>query len=75
MQDGGVSEVGNHWEYGGAVAARVVLADITAALDRLGRRRDVTPAPRRHARRLDAADPYCNPAAGAPDGRALDARA
>jgi ABC-type Fe3+-hydroxamate transport system substrate-binding protein len=25
VQDGGVVEVGNHWEYGGAVAARVVL--------------------------------------------------
>ena len=38
VQDGGVSEVGNHWEYGGAVAARVVLADIAAALDGLAAR-------------------------------------
>ena len=33
VKDGGVVEVGNHWEYGGAVAARVVLDDIRAALD------------------------------------------
>ena len=38
VQDGGVAEVGNHWEYGGAVAARVVLADIAAALDALAAR-------------------------------------
>ena len=34
-QKGGVVEVGNHWEYGGARAARVVLADIRAALEGL----------------------------------------
>jgi iron complex transport system substrate-binding protein len=39
VQDGGVNVVGNHWEYGGAVAARVVLADIAAALDDLAARR------------------------------------
>jgi iron complex transport system substrate-binding protein len=38
VQDGGVIEVGNHWEYGGAVAARVVLADIRTALDGLAAR-------------------------------------
>lgn len=31
--------VGNHWEYGGAMAAREVLADIDAALDELASRR------------------------------------
>jgi hypothetical protein len=31
--------VGNHWEYGGATAARVVLDDIGAALDDLAARR------------------------------------
>lgn len=35
VQNGGVHEVGNHWEYGGAQAARVVLADIRAALEGL----------------------------------------
>ena len=38
VQDGGVVEVGNHWEYGGAVAARVVLDDVRAALDGLAAR-------------------------------------
>jgi iron complex transport system substrate-binding protein len=38
VQDGGVVEVGNHWEYGGAVAARVVLDDVRAALDQLAAR-------------------------------------
>jgi iron complex transport system substrate-binding protein len=38
VQGGGVAEVGNHWEYGGAVAARAVLADIAAALDGLAGR-------------------------------------
>lgn len=33
-----VFEVGNHWEYGGAMAARVVIADIQAALDDLASR-------------------------------------
>jgi ABC-type Fe3+-hydroxamate transport system substrate-binding protein len=35
VRDGGVVVVGNHWEYGGATAARVVLDDIEAALDDL----------------------------------------
>ena len=39
VQDDAVFEVGNHWEYGGAVAARVVLEDIDAALDVLAARR------------------------------------
>ncbi len=38
VQNGGVAEVGNHWEYGGAQAARVVLADIRAALEGLATR-------------------------------------
>jgi hypothetical protein len=38
VQGGGVTEVGNHWEYGGAVAARAMLADISAALDGLAGR-------------------------------------
>jgi iron complex transport system substrate-binding protein len=38
VQNGGVAEVGNHWEYGGAQAARVVLADIRTALDGLAAR-------------------------------------
>ncbi len=33
MQDGNVVVVGNHWEYGGAVAAREVIDDIDDALD------------------------------------------
>lgn len=39
VQSGGVVIVGNHWEYGGAVAARVVIEDIDAALDALAERR------------------------------------
>ena len=39
VRDGGVVVVGNHWEYGGAVAAREVIADIDAALDALAARR------------------------------------
>ena len=39
VQQGGVVVVGNHWEYGGATAARVVLDDISAALDELAARR------------------------------------
>ena len=39
VQEGGVVVVGNHWEYGGATAARVVLDDIGAALDDLAARR------------------------------------
>jgi ABC-type Fe3+-hydroxamate transport system substrate-binding protein len=35
VQRGHVHEVGNHWEYGGAVAARVVLDDVRSALDQL----------------------------------------
>jgi iron complex transport system substrate-binding protein len=38
VKDRGVIEVGNHWEYGGAVAARVVLDDVRAALDDLAAR-------------------------------------
>ncbi len=38
VQSGGVIEVGNHWEYGGATAARVVIDDIDAALDDLAAR-------------------------------------
>jgi iron complex transport system substrate-binding protein len=38
VQNGGVAEVGNHWEYGGAQAARVVIADIRAALEGLATR-------------------------------------
>lgn len=39
VQDGGVVVVGNHWEFGGAVAARQVVADIDAALEALAGRR------------------------------------
>lgn len=35
VENGGVVIVGNHWESGGAVAARDVLADVDAALDGL----------------------------------------
>ncbi|MDQ2650872.1 MAG: ABC transporter substrate-binding protein [Actinomycetota bacterium] len=35
VQEDHVFVVGNHWEYGGAVAARDVIADIDAALDEL----------------------------------------
>lgn len=38
VQDDAVFVVGNHWEYGGAVAAREVLADIDEALDELAER-------------------------------------
>lgn len=38
VQEGRVHEVGNHWEYGGAIAARVVIDDIRAALDDLASR-------------------------------------
>lgn len=38
VQDDAVFEVGNHWEYGGALAAREVIADIDAALDELASR-------------------------------------
>jgi iron complex transport system substrate-binding protein len=33
VKAGNVTIVGNHWEYGGAIAARDVIADIEAALD------------------------------------------
>ena len=39
VQADAVFPVGNHWEYGGAVAARRVLEDIDAALDTLVSRR------------------------------------
>ena len=39
VRSGGVVVVGNHWEFGGAVAARRVVADIEAALDALAARR------------------------------------
>ena len=39
VESGGVVVVGNHWEYGGATAARVVLDDIDAALEDLAERR------------------------------------
>ncbi len=38
VQHGGVVEVGNHWQYGGAIAARVVLDDVRAALADLATR-------------------------------------
>jgi iron complex transport system substrate-binding protein len=38
VQEGGVVVVGNHWEFGGAVAAREVIADIDEALDALAAR-------------------------------------
>ena len=38
VQAGGVVEVGNHWEYGGARAARVVLDDIAGAFDAVAAR-------------------------------------
>jgi len=39
VQSDGVVIVGNHWEYGGAVAAREVIEDIDAALDALAEAR------------------------------------
>jgi iron complex transport system substrate-binding protein len=39
VRSGGVVVVGNHWQVGGAVAARRVIADIDAALDALAERR------------------------------------
>jgi ABC-type Fe3+-hydroxamate transport system substrate-binding protein len=33
VRSGNVVVVGNHWEFGGAVAARTVVGDIAAALD------------------------------------------
>ena len=38
VQNGGVAEVGNHWEYGGAQRLAFVLADIRAALEGLAAR-------------------------------------
>jgi len=38
VQNDGVAVVGNHWEFGGAVAARHVVADIDAALDEFASR-------------------------------------
>ena len=39
VESGGVVIVGNHWEFGGAVAARQVIADIDAALDAIAAKR------------------------------------
>jgi hypothetical protein len=39
VEEGGVVLVGNHWEFGGAVAAREVTADIDAALTEFDSRR------------------------------------
>ena len=65
VQQRGVHEVGNHWEYGGAAAARIVLGDLRAALDRAGQLAVIT-ALEATLGRLDAATDHGEVRAGVP---------